>query len=460
MLAPGSSREQLRDYLRGLSSDQQAALLGNVERSILRGESVADGELILTELRQIIRSSRVATDRAGSPSRRFFDPVEPFIVDGMPSNVMRGQIARGSLNPIWIWISHTLLPKEAKLYSDTVTRALGADDRRAVAAHVEAFHALAVPAIRKALASHESRNRVQDSLATYMGPARATADLREVVTVLVIRHALSAVAAKVPERIGRLSGEELAVVRQALDEAIADCGDGFIYTFVLVMKRLSEPWQLAKLCPATGQTATSPYRFTLMLVIADIEKKVSDLRTALASGDTETIAGLVGAIGTALAELGSEVDLSGRLWAIQKLKVIRNDVHALLAAEVGAMPTSIRQLFDLSAPAEAAGGDPEAAAIAATERAVALLQVFRAFEEPLLLGNKIASALSEIRGAIEGAVVELLRGLYAGFDGVRKFCLVQISHAVRICTRLFGKKFASKIVTATETAVDDKRHAA
>ncbi len=461
MLPPNNSREQLREYLHCLGSEKQAALLEKIERAILRGESVPDADLVLAELRRVIRNSPVTAERVGSPSRRFFDPVEPFIVHGAPSNVVRGQIARGSLNPIWIWISHDLVPKEAKSYSDAVTRALGVNDKKAVAAHVEAFHALALPPIQKVLASQKSKDRARDLLATYMGPPRAITDLREIVTLLAIRHALTALAGKLPRHIGSLSGEALTTVRRALDDAQADFGDAFNFALLLVMKRLFEPWQLVRLAAPTGpghtNAATTPYRFAIILVIADTEETVSTLRTALTSGETETIGELIETISATLRGLGGEIDLAGNSWAAQKLNAIRNEVHALLAAEIEAVPSSVRRLFDLTAPIEAAHGDSEAGAAAATEREVALLEIVRAFEGPLSLGTKIASALSQIRSAIERAIATLLKKLRTAFDSARKFCLLQISHAVRICARLFGKEYASAIVAATEAAVDDKR---
>jgi hypothetical protein len=459
MLASDSNREQLRQYLSVLSSEKRAELLEKIERAILRGENVEDSDIILAELRSVIRNSPVTTERAGSPSRRFFDPIEPFIVEGVPTKVVRGEIARGSLNPIWIWISRDLLPKEAKSYSRSVARALGADDRKAVAAHVEAFHALSLPMIRKALASRESIDDVEDSLATYMGSSRAIADLGEVATVLAIRHPLKAVASKLPQRIGNFSGEELTTVKRALDEAMAECGDAFTYALLLVMKRLSEPWQLVRLETTSGHGATSPYRFTFILVIAHIEQKVSNLRTALTSGDTETIAKLVESISGTLAGLESEIDLSGNSWIAQKFNEVRNEVHTLLAGQIEATSSSIRRLFDLTTPMKALDDSPDAVTLAATERAVALLEIFRTFQGPLSLGAKITSALAQVRNVIERSVAVLLQQLRTGFDSVRSFCLTQINHAVRICTRLFGKKIASEIVAATETAVEKEQRA-
>jgi len=468
LLTPASGREHLREYLHGLGSDRQAELLANVERAVLGGEHVPDADLILAELRQVIRHSAIKSERVGSPSRRFFDPVAPFIVDEVASTVVRGRIARTSLNPIWIWISRDLLPKEAKPYSDAVNRALGASDDTAAAAHAEAFHALALPRIRNALASQEARRRLGDRLTTYMGQPRAVADLREIATVLAIRRPLAAVAGKLPEHIESLSGRDLANIMQALDDAATDFGEEFIYALRLVMGRLAERWQLIRLAvpAATGRAdaATTPRRLAITLVMADTEEMLAALRAALRSGETGEIGELVRAIGSALVGLESELDLSGNdfsrnSWAAQKVKMIRNEVHALLAAELEGVPTSISRLFELNVPTERASGGRDAA-VAATEREVTLLQLVRPFAGPLALGGKIASALSHIRIGLERAIAALLEHLRSAFDAARNFCLVQISHAVRICARLFGKPYASAIVAATEAAINDEQRAA
>jgi len=223
------------------------------------------------------------------------------------------------------------------------------------------------------------------------------------------------------------------------------------------MKRLSEPWQLVRLGAGSGQAATSYYRLAVPLVIADPEDKRSDLRTMMTSDEIGTIGDLVGFVAKSLKGLGSELNLPEKSWAAQKLNAIRNDVNALLAAEIEAVPTIVTRLFDLTAPVEVVHGYPEAIAVADTERQIALFEIARTFEGPLSLDSKITSTLSQIRGAIERAVAEFLAVLRSGFNGMQNFCLVQISHAGRICMRLFGKTYASSIVAATNAAIDDKR---
>ena len=50
--------ERLRQFLRELSPGARSLLIGELERSLLRGEGVAGADLVLQELRRIIREQR------------------------------------------------------------------------------------------------------------------------------------------------------------------------------------------------------------------------------------------------------------------------------------------------------------------------------------------------------------------------------------------------------------------
>ncbi len=88
------------------------------------------------------------------------------------------------------------------------------------------------------------------------------------------------------------------------------------------------------------------------------------------------------------------------------------------------------------------------------------MQLVRPFAEPLALGAKIASAY---RRSVPGSSAPSRRSssgcaTHSTPRGI--FYLVQISHAVRICVKLFGKPYASTIVAATEAAITDEHRAA
>ena len=55
--------ERLRKFLRELSPGARSLLVGELERSVLRGEDVAGSDLVLQELRRIMREQRDGTGR-------------------------------------------------------------------------------------------------------------------------------------------------------------------------------------------------------------------------------------------------------------------------------------------------------------------------------------------------------------------------------------------------------------
>ena len=107
-----AAAEKPRAYLRELNPGAGVADW-RAERGLLHGTSPAGAESVLSELRRSLR--RVNQVRALWRScRLFFQPLEPFLVDDAPDHKHRGRIARSALEPLWLWISNTLMPEETK----------------------------------------------------------------------------------------------------------------------------------------------------------------------------------------------------------------------------------------------------------------------------------------------------------------------------------------------------------
>jgi hypothetical protein len=81
MAVGGQPVERLRQYLRQLSPGARALLIAELERTLLRGDEVPGGDLVLQEVRQAVRESGASAPRIGNPARLFFYRVEPFLVD-------------------------------------------------------------------------------------------------------------------------------------------------------------------------------------------------------------------------------------------------------------------------------------------------------------------------------------------------------------------------------------------
>ncbi len=95
-------------------------LISEFERSLLRGDKGAGTDLVLQELRRIVRDQREGRPRIGHCARLFFKPIEPFLVDDRADHDHAGRIAPHSLEMVWTWLRRDLLPVEANILADQV----------------------------------------------------------------------------------------------------------------------------------------------------------------------------------------------------------------------------------------------------------------------------------------------------------------------------------------------------
>jgi hypothetical protein len=121
--------EQIREYLGQLTPRTRGRLLTEAERLQMCGDDMTGFEVILAELRAEFRKDQT-NDRVDHASRYFFQPLEPILAENSPERMNFGQIARGSLAPIWEWINQDLLPTMARDYNNTMKQALAANNPR------------------------------------------------------------------------------------------------------------------------------------------------------------------------------------------------------------------------------------------------------------------------------------------------------------------------------------------
>src|SRR5579864_1279791 len=123
MATGGLPVERLRGYLRQLPPASRSLLIAELERALLRGDDVPGGDLLLQEVRSLLRESGQQGRRIGGAARLFFTPLEPYLVDDDPAHKHPARIARSILPAIWDWICRDVLAQEAKSFTETVERA-------------------------------------------------------------------------------------------------------------------------------------------------------------------------------------------------------------------------------------------------------------------------------------------------------------------------------------------------
>ena len=175
----------------------------------------------------------------------FFQPLEPFLVDDAPDHKHRGRIARSALEPLWLWVSNTLMPEETKAYAAQVEHALMAGDTDSAEEQARGFQDLVAARITQMLESADDKERRR--LNVQLGTSRALDDVQALRGILNSRDGLAMLGAQLPGHITSLTGPVLESVKAQLDSPAAVKSDLFLYSLVLVMSKLAAPWQLIRL---------------------------------------------------------------------------------------------------------------------------------------------------------------------------------------------------------------------
>ncbi|HUZ32416.1 MAG TPA: hypothetical protein VMV19_10000 [Xanthobacteraceae bacterium] len=467
MTGGGPAVEKLREYLRTLAPGARALLVAELERATLRGERAPGGELILEELRRAIREHGQPVQRIGDAARLFFLPLEPFLIDGVADHKRLGRLARVSLDPIWEWIGRDLLPAEIKTLGEDINRALSEDDRTKAEQLTRALHDRAQQRIKETIASVSRDDRARRRLAVQVGTPRALDDLAILAAVLAQRDALSDLARRLPNHLRSFEREQIESVKTILEAAVAQKtsaaaatakADLFLYGFVLVMSRLSAPWQLIRIATyaaesdAAGRIAETPFAVAVTIVIGELECMVGDLRGELKLH--RPVTALLKAIHDTVRGLRTEIDLSGDSPWSRRLTAVRTEVSNLLKAEIETTPGRVRRLLRPRPAKEVVAGSLlDATDVCEVETLVEFVGACRNYANELAVNEATTRSYSELQLYLESGAKVLLDALRHAGDADRPFRQSQVDAAIRFCRVVFGADYAGLLAKASEIAV-------
>lgn len=465
MAGAGTTVERLRQFLRELSPQARSLLTGELERAMLRGDDVSGADLVLQELRGLVREQREGGPRIDHSARLFFKPLEPFLVDDRGDHKHSGRIARPAMEPLWTWIGRDLLPEESKSFVDQVGEALLVGDQAKAEMLARAFQDQVAAAVDRTLSS--DNQKIQRRMLAQLGTPRAFEDMATLKTVLKGRDVLAAVAANLPLRIGNLSGDQIVRYKALIDSVAARGGDLFLYSLLTVMSRLSAPWQLIRFgikaagSDTAARVAETQYGVTVNIVLAELERLVGELRNDLRSGQGVAVGALLKTIHDSARGLRTELDLPvdstwGRTLAAQ-----RTQIADLLRAEIESMPGKVRRLLRTRPAGEIRPNstlDPEE--VAEAEALVEFVGSCRYFAGELALNEMTQRSFSELQQYLDSGTRALLEALRSTGEGERSFRQSQVDAAVRLCSKVFGKDYAALLGKAAEVAKTGERKAA
>jgi hypothetical protein len=455
-----AAAEKLRAYLRELKPGARALLIGELERGLLHGTSPAGAELVLSELRRSLREGQSKSPRFGDPARLFFQPLEPFLVDDAPDHKHRGRIARSALEPLWLWVSNTLMPEETKAYGAQVEHALMAGDTDSAEEQARGFQDLAAARITEMLEGADDKERRR--LNVQLGTSRALADVQVLRGILHSRNGLAMLGAQLPGHITSLTGPVLESVKAHLDSPVAAKSDLFLYSLVLVMSKLAAPWQLLRLATRAANSDTAkriaetPYAVAVEIVLEEVDRRVRELAADLKSGRGIAVSALLKEVHDALRGLRSELDLSSESAWGKQLSTLRAEVSRILTAEIELMPGRVRRLIRPRPAKEiVAGSLLDADEVTETEALIGFVATCRNYASELAINEVTQRTFSELQQFLESGTRTLLDTLRGESGADRAFRQSQVDAAVRFCAKVFGQEYASLLAKAAEVASHD-----
>jgi hypothetical protein len=343
--------DRIADYLKRLTPQARSNLLNELERLQLCGADVPGSGDLLESLRAEFRKDGQTHNRMGNPSRYFFAPLEPFLMDGDPDHPNPGRISRGSLSPIWDWISRDLLPTMARDYAEQMKSLIASDKKSEAQRAASTFQTKVVKSLENTFASADATEQARAKLATYTASRAVFGDLGKMVSVLRAREALAKLAGELPEKISKFDDGKVASVKELIDafvKAGKDSGrEAVPFALTLVANRLKTPWQLIRFATkaaaskAASDVAATPYAVAVTMVLDLIEDKKLALRFALGNNRVVVARGLLVGIYDTEYALQVRIDnLEPSEWGV-RLHQLMEAIAALVEAEVSRFPGEV-----------------------------------------------------------------------------------------------------------------------
>jgi hypothetical protein len=240
-MSPQDRTGLLKAFLGGLPGPAAARLAMAVEVDRLMDGRALPHEDILDGLRPVLR--REHYERTPTPLRLFCRPFQDLLSCAPRTAKQKASIARGTLAPAWNWISQTLLPAEAAAYTTECRTLVLAHKPDDALVRATKFWPLAAEAMNKALATEAGRQAAQKAL----GDAFAVDDIADMALLLSAGESIEQLIALLPMPVASFPEPLVWQVREIYDQLVSAKPDVAPYVAVIVMNRLSRPWEALRL---------------------------------------------------------------------------------------------------------------------------------------------------------------------------------------------------------------------
>ena len=339
--------DRIQELLQRLTPLTRSSLLTELERlEMCEGELPGTGKILAT-LRAEFRKDGSTQDRINNPSRYFFAPLEPFLVDGAPEHANFGRIQRGSLAAIWEWISRDLLPTMARDYIKKIDELILANHPREARQVASTFQIKVAKYLESTLGSADGADQTRKKLAAYTASRTAYTDLTKMLLVLREHGALAKLDGALPARIDKFDDARVAKIAVLLDAFRKTHAALVPFALALVAARLKTSWQLIRLATKAAASknaadiAATPYAISVSMVLDRLEDNRTALRAALKRNRILVSKEILKHIYDTEYALQVRIDQLGQSEWGMRLNDLMNSIGVLVEEEIARFPDNV-----------------------------------------------------------------------------------------------------------------------
>ena len=339
--------DRIQEFLQRLTPLTRSNLLTELERLEVCGDEMPGSADILANLRAEFRKGEQAQSRVPTPSRYFFLPLEPLLVEGAPEHDNSGRIVRGSLTPIWECINRDLLPTMARDYVERMKALIAADNQREARQVAATFQTKVVKYLENTLSSPDGVEQTRAKLATYTAAHAAYGDLIKMLCVMRERDVLAKFNEALPARIEKFDATRVSNVTKLLDAFGKNHAEAHPFALALVAERLKAPWHLIRLATEAASSknaadvAATPYAITVSMILDRLDDNRSALRVPLKNNRVQAAKEILIEIYDIEYALQTSIDLLDESPWGERLHHLMDAIAALVDAEVSRFPDNV-----------------------------------------------------------------------------------------------------------------------
>jgi hypothetical protein len=335
--------EHLKEYLQQLTPQVRSRFLTELERLHLLGEDVPHAEELMALLRAEFRNTGQSHHRVGNPSRYFFELLEPMLVSSAPERANSGQIARGSLGPIWSLIVEKVLPSMSRDYIESATKAIAANKLGEAQSIAAAFRKKVLTYLDGVLGSADGAAGIRAELKAYTSSRATFDDLMKTLHVIRAQQLLLEFAAALPPKIQEFDDASFFKVLDLINSLKAKDVNAVPFALTIAAGRLSKHWQLIHLATkragsrAASKVAATSYAIAVSMVLDRIEEKRQTLLDAFRTNRVVLAKEALTEIYEIEDAVRARIDLGKSEWG-NRLDNLMSSIKVALDAEISSIP--------------------------------------------------------------------------------------------------------------------------